>query len=100
MRISLVESGPFVVNFNVTEDFMHYSGGIYKATGLTRKFDPYMAVNHAVAVVGYGVENGTKFWTVKNSWGPEWGEGGYFRMLRGTNEMAIESDAVEAFPVF
>lgn len=49
---------------------------------------------HAVAFVGYGEENGVKYWTIRNSWGPEWGEKGYFRILRGTNECGIEEECL------
>ncbi|KAM0000517.1 Cysteine proteinase 3 [Helianthus debilis subsp. tardiflorus] len=44
-----------------------------------------MDVNHAVVAVGYGVENGIPYWLLKNSWGPEWGLNGYFKMERGKN---------------
>lgn len=45
-------------------------------------------------MVGYGVENDEPYWIVKNSWGTEWGENGFFRIRRGTDECAIESIAV------
>lgn len=57
--------------------------------------------NHAVLVVGFGTDTKTRepYWIVKNSWGPEWGENGYFRIRRGTDECGIESLAVESTPI-
>jgi len=48
-----------------------------------------------VLVVGYGTDNGTDYWLVKNSWSTTWGEQGYFRIRRGNDECSIESIAVE-----
>jgi C1A family cysteine protease len=47
-------------------------------------------INHAVVIVGYGVEDETKYWIVRNSWGKLWGEDGYFRILRGVDKCSIE----------
>ena len=51
MRLSLVKRGPFVVAFEVYDDFFRYSGGIYHHTGLTDKvnfeFNPFELTNHA-----------------------------------------------------
>jgi hypothetical protein len=50
-----------------------------------------IAGGHAVRIVGWGVDNGTKYWRVANSWNQFWGEHGYFRIRRGVNECGIES---------
>ena len=48
---------------------------------------------HAIAIIGWGVESdGTKYWIIRNSWGPEWGQNGYGKILRGENRAIIESD--------
>merc|ERR1712087_172421 len=47
---------------------------------------------HAVRIVGWGVDNGVKYWKVANSWNPYWGEKGYFRIKRGNNEVGIEDE--------
>ena len=42
-------------------------------------------VNHAVLAVGYGVEDDVEYWLIKNSWGENWGDDGYFKMELGKN---------------
>ena len=54
------------------------------------------APNHGVVVVGYGTDRGRDFWMIRNSWGPNWGEAGYFRMARGKNMCNILSMAYYA----
>ncbi|OXB58260.1 hypothetical protein ASZ78_008464 [Callipepla squamata] len=101
MKLELVLGGPMAVAFEVYNDFMFYKEGIYHHTGLRDDFNPFELTNHAVLLVGYGKDpkTGEKFWIVKNSWGTSWGEGGYFRIRRGTDECAIESIAVAATPI-
>lgn len=42
-----------------------------------------MLGGHAVKIVGWGVEDGIKYWICANSWGPSWGENGFFRIREG-----------------
>lgn len=97
MLQALVKKGPLAVAYAVYDDFGSYEGGIYHHTGERNDFNPLEYVNHAVLLVGYGEDEttGEKFWTVKNSWGASWGEDGYFRIRRGTNECSIESMAID-----
>ncbi|RDX87520.1 Senescence-specific cysteine protease SAG12, partial [Mucuna pruriens] len=60
-------------------DFQAYTDGVFTGECGTE-------LDHAVAIVGYGAtDDGTKYWIVKNSWGTEWGEEGYMRIARDTN---------------
>jgi cathepsin B len=38
---------------------------------------------HAVKIIGWGVEEGTNYWLVANSFGVTWGDKGYFKIARG-----------------
>jgi cathepsin B len=80
--------GPVETAFTVYSDFENYASGVYQH--ITGK----KAGGHAVKLVGWGVDNGVKYWKVANSWNPHWGEKGHFRILRGVNHCNIEDQVI------
>jgi cathepsin X len=70
----------------------NYTSGIFNDT--TGDLD----VTHEISIVGFGVENDTAYWMVRNSWGTHWGLDGFMKIVRGVNNMAIESDCAWAVP--
>lgn len=85
LQKAIMTDGPIEVAFSVYSDFENYAGGIYQH--VTGSYEG----GHAVRMVGWGVEDGVKYWKIANSWNPYWGENGYFRILRGSDECGIES---------
>jgi len=59
---------------------------------------PSSGINHAVLIVGYGTDPsvGLDYWIVKNSWGQNWGENGYFRIKRGSGTCGINCYIITA----
>jgi hypothetical protein len=83
--------GPITCSFASTDDFdYNYRHGIY--IDHTNATD----VNHDVEIVGWGVENGIKYWVARNSWGNYWGMNSFFKIARGSNNMQIEADCAFA----
>ena len=90
IKDTLQSSGPVQTGFTVYSDFMQYESGIYKhvSGGLLGY--------HAVVIVGWGVEDGTKYWIAQNSWAADWGEQGYFRIAEGECQFDEDAFAGEA----
>lgn len=93
MMQEIYQRGPIACGIAVPSALMNYTGGIFEDT--TGEMD----IDHDISIVGWGVEDGKKYWLIRNSWGTHWGEHGFFKLIRGVNNIAIESDCAWATPV-
>jgi cathepsin B len=84
----LFEHGSLEVDFTVYEDFLNYKSGVYEHV------QGGFLGGHAVKMIGWGVEDGVKYWLCVNSWNEGWGDKGTFKILRGVDECGIEDDVV------
>lgn len=72
IKEALIEYGPLIICIYVYEDMYDYKGGIYR-----RSTDKIVG-GHLVALMGYN--DTSQSWLVKNSWGSQWGDEGWFHM--------------------
>lgn len=77
--VAYLNNGPIAAAVTVDDSWFSYSGGVFSSASCSG------AVNHAVLIVGAGTDDdtGAPYWLIRNSWGPNWGEGGYMRLQRG-----------------
>merc|ERR1711972_1213379 len=74
--------GPVVVSVDASEWFPYHSG-VFDSCSRDA------VVNHAVVLVGYGRSDAEgQWWSIRNSWGKEWGEKGHIRVLRHEEDQA------------
>ena len=84
---AITTNGPIYFSMQVAPDFMNYSGGVF------RTVSGGSVGGHAVKAIGWGVDTDSTsseyaeshYWIVANSWGPRWGEKGYFRIAMTEN---------------
>lgn len=72
IKSALIEHGPLVICFPVYQDFIYYKRGVYRHRWGDRQG------GHLVALVGY--DDNEQCWILKNSWGDQWGDNGWFKM--------------------
>lgn len=78
---ALVTNGPAVVSVAVDEQWFYYSSGVMDTCNPETP-----VVNHAVALIGYGMQEVgglvVGFWEIQNSWGATWGDQGFIKLKR------------------
>jgi len=83
MQQLMMTYGPLSVCLNASP-MQFYTGGVDNPTDC----DPTQ-IDHCVTMVGWGVDKGVPFWRIKNSWNTNWGEQGYYRLIRGKGACGI-----------
>jgi len=83
IKRDILKNGPVIVSMTIYVDFLTYKSGIFKSNEYSTKFSN----THAVKIVGWGKDGKknslNKYWIIQNSWGEDWGENGFARVLIG-----------------
>lgn len=88
IKAILFDKGPLLVGINAGPLHLYIKGIL----DLDHRQCNTRELNHAVVLIGYGVENGVKYWKFKNSWGTNWGEIGFFRLAFGKGVCGITKE--------
>ena len=89
--------GPVSVTVDASDEWQFYSNGILIPQRFFGCSSRKANANHGVVIVGYGSENGFNYWIIRNSWGTNWGESGYLKLIRGRNACGIANSA--SYPI-
>ncbi|XP_032416853.1 cathepsin B [Xiphophorus hellerii] len=92
IKSEIYKNGPVEGAFKVYSDFPSYKSGVYQHVS-----GSYVG-GHAIKILGWGEENGVPYWLCANSWNTDWGDNGYFKILRGSDHCGIESEIVAGIP--
>ncbi|CAL4121643.1 unnamed protein product, partial [Meganyctiphanes norvegica] len=85
---ALVHMGPVYISMIIGPKFKGYNSGVFSDQNCRQALEDNLEFEnggygyHAMALIGYGAENGETYWLIKNSWGTTWGMEGYIKVSR------------------
>jgi len=89
---ALMKYGPLAIGINAGP-MQWYMGGVAHPWSIL--CNPKQ-LDHGVAIVGFGIDSGKKYWKIRNSWGATWGEKGYYRIFRGAGVCGLNTMVTSA----
>eukprot|EP01063_Lacrimia_lanifica_P029720 TRINITY_DN4589_c0_g3_i1.p2 TRINITY_DN4589_c0_g3~~TRINITY_DN4589_c0_g3_i1.p2 ORF type:complete len:310 (+),score=56.54 TRINITY_DN4589_c0_g3_i1:53-982(+) len=94
MKAEIFKRGPIACSIDagpVEEWGLKVHGTAAAKSVFVGKWPFDLMIDHIISVVGYGEQDGEKYWLVRNSWGTYWGDNGFFKLQRGgTGGLGIE----------
>eukprot|EP00758_Cryptobia_borreli_P013122 Tbor_TRINITY_DN5806_c0_g2::TRINITY_DN5806_c0_g2_i3::g.7362::m.7362/K01373/CTSF; cathepsin F len=81
MAAFVFQHGPLSIGVDATT-WQSYMGGIVSNC-------PNMQIDHGVLIVGFDDTAPTPYWIIKNSWTANWGEEGYIRVAKGSDQCGL-----------
>lgn len=88
VKREIIKNGPVIAMIVPYTDFLTYSDGTYIRSSTAFKFNGY----HIVKVIGWTNIKETDVWIIQNTWGSDWGQGGYGKIASG--DSLIDSFAI------
>jgi cathepsin X len=99
MKNEIFQRGPITCGISLTKELFKYKNGVFQDTSNSTE------IIHEISVVGYGEEQdeitkiSKKYWLIRSNWGVYWGNNGFAKILRGENNLGIESRCSFAVPL-
>merc|ERR1712173_82734 len=83
----------------LVDDFLVYRGGLYKEMATAKQLADQrrQRIIHAVKIIGWGSLEGKPYWWIENSWGEDWGEHGFAKVVAGGDPDKREGIVVDSY---
>lgn len=95
LQLDMMKWGPIVMGMMMYEDFISSYDG--KSIYVPKQNQERLG-GHAVKVVGWGTDQGIKYWLCQNSWSTAWGDKGFFKIERGNPLLQMETNHMGVAP--